>query len=113
MKQDPKIERKFDLRMNNLPDEIKKVLSYRPSILISKLNEYGPQEETKRIINQAAETETFKNLRECGRLDLSVEAIILDPKWESLFYPTLRKKAKARLERNGFDVDRYISELQD
>jgi hypothetical protein len=44
-------------------------------------------------------------------LGYSVEAVVLKPKYRSLFTEPEREVARDRLERHGFDVDEYVRRL--
>lgn len=66
---------------------------------LAMLNEYRGLETARRLINAAKPSDGYTDLWECGRLDLSVEALVLQPEWASLFAqePELLQKARKRL----------------
>lgn len=58
----------------------------------------------KQLIAKAGGTDGFTRLWEHGRLDLSVEAHVLKPEYESLFTSGEREICRNRLEEYGYKV---------
>ena len=71
-----------------------------PSILYQMIGNYGGVEAARRIVQ--CMTVTFEKLWEAQRLDLSVEAVVLQPQWAELFDPNDLVIAKQRLTDAGF-----------
>ena len=46
----------------------------------------------------------YTALYELGRLDLTVEALVIQPEWADLFSDEDRARARVRLRDYGFDV---------
>lgn len=53
---------------------------------------------TVRYLLQREPSDGFKSLVRAGKKDLTVEALILDKKWQSLFEDWEVKKARARID---------------
>ncbi|MBD7914667.1 hypothetical protein H9660_05865 [Clostridium sp. Sa3CUN1] len=56
----------------------------------------------KEIINNSEVTEGFIKLAECNRLDLSLEALVIQDKYKELFTPKERKICINRLKKHGY-----------
>lgn len=78
---------------------------YRPQILISMLIESGDAiKTTQQIIRNPNITYGFEKLRECNRLDLTLEAILLEEEWANLFTEDEKNIAGDRLAEVGYHV---------
>jgi hypothetical protein len=73
----------FHEDMKNIYTQCAK-LNYKPTIFLNMVNNYGGYEAAKRLLAQHGHTHGFNKLYEMGRLDLSMEALILE-KWSHLF----------------------------
>ena len=94
-------ERAFGRAMIELYHEAKKE-GYTPTYYLRMISEIGPLATAKHLINSDSPSEGFARLYELGRLDLSVEALALQPEWRDLFTTEERKKARVRLSEHGF-----------
>ena len=65
------------------------------------LADHGGVETARRLIRGTA-TSGFETLWEKQRLDLSVEALILNPSWRALFHPDEQAMARKRLRDVGY-----------
>ncbi|GAA3386430.1 GmrSD restriction endonuclease domain-containing protein [Cryptosporangium minutisporangium] len=70
---------------------------YTATYLLAMLAEEGGVETAKRLLASATVSTGFTALWHKGRLDLTVEALVLDPRFESLFTPDDLDIARARL----------------
>lgn len=67
------------------------------------LSELGGVETTRRLIHASALSKVFLKLAEKGRLDLTVEAIIVtELNWDPLFASVDREKARQHLRDHGY-----------
>lgn len=57
----------------------------------------GGVETAKELLRRSGVSRGFERLRECGRLDLTVEAHVIRPEFASLFSDEERAVARARL----------------
>ena len=82
-----------------LARELHALLGAPRSIFLQNVATYGAVAETKRLIHSDTPSETFSRLWEKGRLDLTVEAIVVtDTVWNELFSDDDRSAARKRLE---------------
>lgn len=61
-------------------------LDYRPRYLLDMMEELGAIAAVRALINRPI-SEGFVRLLELKRLELTVEAIALEPRWDGLFTP--------------------------
>ncbi len=76
--------------------------NYRPTRFIQLIGDIGSYETAIRLLNEKAVSEGFIKLWEKGKLNLSVESIILndnDGKYRELFDESLIKECEARLAK--------------
>ena len=72
---------------------------YNASYFLSMLAQYGPQETAHKLLASPAISDGFAELWERGRLDLTVEAIVVEPQFSELFSKDEIAIARRRLER--------------
>ena len=77
---------------------------YKASIYHRMLCERGGLETARYLLHSATVSEGFTNLWKRKRLDLTVEALVLDPQWEDLFSETDREIATRRLSDYGYNT---------
>ena len=95
------IERQFHVEME---------CSYRAAIEIvyhatrfwGMVSDHGALEAAKQLLRDPEEQPGLTRLWELGRLDLSVEALVLQERWDTLFSDEERQKARNRLEDHGY-----------
>ena len=92
------IEDAYLERCRNIATEIKQVLGARRTLLLSMIGEHGAVETTMRLVHAKQPSDTFVDLMAKGRLDLTVEWLIVNErKWDSLFTDETRTAARNRL----------------
>lgn len=75
---------------------------YWPNRFRRRVTEVGGVLAAKRWLRSAANAQSgFGRLAEVNRLDLTVESVVLQPKWSSLFSAEERRIARTRLEAYG------------
>jgi hypothetical protein len=98
---------------NELEDEFKNELlkavdiyinlhRYRPSYFLQLLENYGAVGTATKLVTAAKFHEGFTKLWELGRLDLTVEAIMLRSPFRHLFSKEVLDKAQGRLSALGY-----------
>lgn len=65
------------------------------------IEDVGAVEAAKRLLVSGDVQPGFDRLVKEGRLDLTIEAAVLDPKWAPLFEEKHREAARWRLEQAG------------
>jgi len=98
------IETSFHNAMLDIYKEAKEQCHYNATYFLRMVNEIGGLEAGKRLLSTDAPQYGFTKLWECGRLDLSVEFLVLKPEFKSLFRKEELETAKRRLEAYGYTV---------
>ena len=73
-------------------------IGYRPTYFMQMLGEHGGLETARRLLSTPEPQAGMTKLWELGRLDLSVEALVLQERWRGLFTDAERRTARERLE---------------
>lgn len=98
------IEAEFGRRMRDIYERARKEAHYTASYFLSMLAELGPLATARRLLNSPAVSDGFAALWERGRLDLTVEALVLDPQFADLFDEEELAAARHRLKQFGYEV---------
>jgi len=84
---------------------IARKLGYNPSYFLRMVSDIGIIQTAKQLMSTDKPSDGFTTLWELGRLDLSLEAQVLNPKYNPLFSDDERKICANRLKTYGYDVD--------
>ena len=105
----PNLEQEFRTEMMAGIEDAKREFGYTPTYFLRMVAEHGPV-ATCRILLAAPEAqEGFTRLWEWGRLDLTMEAQVCDPKYMLLFTADERAIARRRLRKLGYEAPRRPS----
>ncbi|WP_160051341.1 DUF262 domain-containing protein [Nocardiopsis sp. FR26] len=75
---------------------------YTAASFLGMITDLGPLGTARKLLNAPAVSDGFANLWERGRLDLTVEALVLRPDFSPLFTDQELARARARLEQFGY-----------
>ena len=78
---------------------------YRPRYFLNMVSEHGGLSAAKRLINSSNAQQGLYRLSQMGLLHVSLEALILQERWQSLFTDDERRKARERLSELGYNPD--------
>lgn len=96
----------FDRAMMDIYHRAKAETGYTPSLFLKLLADKGGVATAKQLINAASPSTGYTKLWELGRLDLTVEAMIVDnAQWHELFSDDELFRAKSRLKSYGYEFD--------
>jgi len=95
------LEDEFDDAIIRALNEAKNI-GYVATRFFKMFNEMGGVETAKVLINSRKPSEGYTALWERKRLDLSVEALVQDPRWQPLFSSEEIEKARQRLIKYGY-----------
>ena len=98
------LEKRFDRAMREIYVTAKRECGYNATRFLQLVSEKGGLVAAKQLISKPGGTEGFTTLWQCRRLDLSVEAHVLKPEYESLFTDEERRMCRERLEEFGYKV---------
>jgi hypothetical protein len=96
------LESEFHGAMIDIYRRAKADADYTATRFIGMVSEQGGLETARYLLHAAKVSDGYTALWERGRLDLTVEAVILEDKWKPLFTKTEREIAVARLKEYGF-----------
>ena len=98
-----KLEREFNKAMIHIYERARDEADYLATRFIKMVNEHGGLETARILINANKPSDGYSALWERKRLDITVEALVQDPKWAFLFTPDEINRAKQRLIEYGYD----------
>ena len=98
------LEKRFDRAMRDIYVIAKRECGYNATRFLQLVGEKGGLAAAKQLISKPGGTDGFTTLWEHGRLDLSVEAHVVKPDYESLFTDEERRMCRERLEEFGYKI---------
>lgn len=96
------VELQFNAAMLDIYRRAKAEAGYNATRFLSMVVERGGLETARYLLHAATVSEGYTALWERERLDLTVEAVILQPEWQSLFSDHERRIAVTRLREYGY-----------
>jgi hypothetical protein len=94
----------FDVAMLHIYQRAKSEADYTAAIFLRMLNDRRGLATAKYLINCSKLSDGYTQLYERGRIDLTVEVLVVeDPKWHELFSPEEIAAAAARLRKYGYN----------
>jgi hypothetical protein len=94
---------KFQQAMFNIYRIAKDEAGYTANVFLQMLTDRGGVSTAKFLINASKESDGYTALYERDRLDLTVEAVVVENEaWHPLFEPDEIEKARKRLLKYGY-----------
>ena len=90
--------------MINIYMTAKKECGYNANRFLQMISAKGGLATAKQLIMKSGGTDGFATLWEHGRLDLSVEAHVVNPKYRDLFTDAERELCRNRLKEYGYAI---------
>jgi hypothetical protein len=97
-------EREFAQAMRDIYLRAKSEAGYNATYFLQMLSTDGPIRTARRLITSAQPSEGFTALWERRRLDLTVEAHVIQERFEPLFTEAEREAARQRLVQYGYQT---------
>lgn len=94
---DAELKNEFEKELNELVQKIIEEV-YTPKILMKMIRQEGGYNAVKTLMANPGSSYGYLKLGEAGRLDLSIETIVIKEKYKSLFSKVEVGICKARLE---------------
>ena len=93
------LEKRFHLAMLDVYSKAKGETGYNATRFLQMVQEQGGLNAARQLLggNVTDVSEGFTQLALKGRLDLTVEALVLQDEWQSLFSPEEKRVARRRL----------------
>ena len=95
-------EERFDTAMMNIYHRARKEAGYNATRYLQMLHDDRGLATAQFLINSTKVSDGYTALWERKRLDLTVEALVLDPEWKELFTDEELKLARKRLDQYGY-----------
>lgn len=86
-------------------------IGYRPTKFKSMLNSQGGNATVRQLLAKNMPSEGFTRLFELGRLDLTVEALIVETKWRLLVDPIIVKHAERLLTKSQYKFVPFLEQI--
>ena len=96
------LESQFDLAMMNVYRGALDECKYNATRFLHMLHEHRGLDTARILLHAANVSEGYVALWERGRLDLTVEALVLQAEWQPLFSTGERDIARSRLAEYGY-----------
>lgn len=100
------LENKFHEEMINIYTTARKQIGYNPSRFLQLVSKEGGLQAAKKLILKTGGTYGFEVLWENKRLDLSVEALVLEPQYTELFSREEIESCRKRLRDYGYEPEK-------
>jgi hypothetical protein len=99
----------FHGQMVELYKRAKLEAGYTAGYFLSMLSDIGGLETAQHLLHTAEPSDGYVALWERGRLDLTVEATVLIPRWRPLFTDEELTTARTRLEAYDFQLEAFLA----
>src|SRR3954463_5907650 len=96
------LEKQFHTAMLAIYTRAKSEVGYNATRFLRMVSEQGGYETARTLLYADKVSDGYVALWERGRLDLTVQALILEPQWQALFTETEREISKRRLSQYGY-----------
>lgn len=96
------LKREWNKVMVSIYNRAKSEIGYNARYYIQMVSNRGGLDTAKYLLHTEKPSEGFTHLWKEGRLDLTVEAHVLDPNFDALFDSNDRSVARYRLEQYGY-----------
>ena len=84
-------------------------LGYRPALFKQMLAAQGGEATVRQLLSKGKPSDGFTRLWELGRLDLTVEALVVEAQWRRFFDPILLQQAERLLTQSKYAFTRYAT----
>lgn len=98
------LKREFEYEMRQIYEKAKNECKYRPTRYLQMLDKYGGLKTAKKLLVTDKIHEGLVKLYLFGRLDLTVEKLVLNKKYRILFSEENLKRAKRKLNSLNYSV---------
>ena len=99
------LDNAFHRSMLRIYDLAKEDCGYTPVRFLQMVQEYGGLRTAKRLLAKTDIQSGLTTLWDCGRLDLSMEALVISERYQPLFTKEEIETARARLVEYGYSVN--------
>lgn len=100
------LEHEFDEKMLKIYRTAKEKCKYNASLFLRMLHTHGGVETAHQLLAGTVPQYGFTKLWECGCLDITVECLVLNPRFQELFEKDELETARSRLCQYKFNPER-------
>jgi hypothetical protein len=93
----------FEKDMYRIYHDAKRECAYAATRYKQMVEHRGGLATAHELLRRTPPPDAMKKLADCGRLDLTVEALVLKQEYRSMFTETELAEARRRLEQYGWD----------
>ena len=97
------VERQFNKAMIGVYEDAKRETGYNATRFLQMISEQGGVATARQLLHSSHVSDGFTALWERRRLDLAVEAVVLQPRFAALFSDAERQIARDRLVSYGYE----------
>lgn len=101
-----KLEMAFDERMRQIYDQAKHECGYTATRFLQMVNAHGGLVAAKKLLSTAIYSEGLTRLWEEKKLEISMEATVLEEPWSGLFTEQELSVARGKLQKLGWRTNR-------
>jgi hypothetical protein len=101
------LSNQFHRAMINIYERALRECRYNANRFIQMVQHDGGVEAAKRLLHTPGFQYGFTELWQCGRLDIIMEALVIQPQYAELFTEEEIQTAKTRLEECGYQIEGY------
>lgn len=106
-------DERFTVFLREKAAEADRAIKYRPNYFLGMLSSDGGFHTAARLLAAPQVSEGFTRLWASGRLDLSVEALVVESEWREHFDPVLLERAEKVLQRADYPFKRFEAAVSD
>jgi hypothetical protein len=96
------LEDEFHLAMVHIYELARDDARYNATRFLQMLTEHRGLETARILLGDPTESNSYRALWERGRLDLTVEALVLQKPWNQLFTEQELETARSRIQQYGY-----------
>jgi hypothetical protein len=113
MKKDD-LEREFQVAAIEMYLAVLRECRYHEKVFLNMVAKSGARNAAKALLVPRRGVQPgLRGLRRLGRLDLSVEHLVIQPRWRDLFNDDERKEARMRLKKRAKPTANHRCEAED
>lgn len=98
------LEERFQSQLINIYERAKVECDYNAIRFLQMIHEQGAIETARKLIMSPDLSQGITALWECGRLDITVEALVLREPWSQLFPEEVLTTAREKLNQLGYQA---------
>jgi len=112
MKKDD-LEREFQIAAIEMYLTVLRECRYHEKVFLNMVANLGARNAAKALLGTRDVQSGLRGLRRLGRLDLSVEHLVIQPRWRDLFKDYEREEARMRLRKRAKPTADHRCEAED